>query len=183
MFWTFLCGKAGRDLKTDFYVSRRSIFLLKTWNNPNFLCFLYSQRKKFARTFWQGCQKCTCIDHKTFSGKLFLWSFVFFCFCDFEWIGLCLLAKEAYEVVKPSSYVSRRAFFLLMKPKNAQMFTFFVLTANTNLRKLFGRLVNSIFVLSTVTYLGKLVFWRVFFLFEILRVSFLFYDRTSSAKL
>ena len=40
------------------------------------------------------------------------------------------------------------------------MFSFFVLTAKTSLRKLFGRLVKSVLVLSTLPFLGKLVFWR-----------------------
>ena len=109
---------------------------------------------------------------------------MFFSFWGFDWKCFALWQKKLSDVVKNSSYVSRRLIFWLEKLRKAQMCSFRVITAKKNLRKLFGRLVKSVLVLSTVKFRGKLVLWRlVFFLSEILSVSFIPYGKTSSARL
>ena len=129
MFWTFLSEKAGRDVKTDFYVARRSVSCRKLEISPNLFIFCTYSEKLFARTFWQSCQKCTCIDHSNILRKTIPLKLCFFCFRDIEWTFFCLIAKKAYEVVKTSFYVSRLSFFSVEKLKNAQLFIFFALTA------------------------------------------------------
>ena len=90
------------------------------------------------------------------------------------WFFTGILKKKNYaswknklsEVVKTSFYESRRSIFSLKNFKDAQMCSFLVLTAKKSLRELVGRLVKSVFVLSTVKFWGKLFLWRfVFFSF------------------
>ena len=130
-------------LSCNFEISRKLYF------------FCTYREKQFVETFWQTCQTCTCFDQnnnlrENFSLKIYF-------FLEFGIKILCLMAKEAYEVVKTSFYVSRRSFFSLKRLENAQMFGFVVLTAKMSLREHFGTLVKSIRVLSTVTFWGKLV--------------------------
>ena len=61
------------------------------------------------------------------------------------------------------------------------MFSFSVLTGKKNLRKLFGRLVKSLLVVSTVTFWGRLFFWMFFS--AILKTNFMPHGKRNSAKL
>ena len=66
--------------------------------------------KQFAKTFWQTCQKCTCVHHTNILRKKVFWSFVFF--WDFEEKFCALWQKKLSEVVKTSFSESRRSFIL-----------------------------------------------------------------------
>ena len=166
MFWTF-CVKKQEKLWKQKSTCPEDHFSCWTFKiSPNLYIFCTYSEKQFARTLGQTCQKCTCIDHGNILRKTVPLKLCFFCFWDIEWIFLCLMAKEAYGFVKTSFYAFRRTFTSLLRLKNAQMFNFFVLTAKTNLQKLFGRFVDSMFVLSTVTFWGKLVLWRFVFFWD-----------------
>ena len=79
MFVAFRSKKAGTLIKTAFYVSRRSFFLLEKRKNPQISKFLvYTAKKKFAKKIRQTCQKCTQIVNSNILRKTkFFWSFCF----------------------------------------------------------------------------------------------------------
>ena len=117
--------------------------------------FSYLQPEGLCESFWQSCRKCTStvqsnISRKTSSLKIcfFLLSGNLKKIWDFR-------QRKLSQAVKNSFYVSRTSFCFLEKLKNAQMCSFCVLTAKKNLRKLFGRLVESALVLSTATFWKK----------------------------
>ena len=73
------------------------------------------------------------------------------------------MAKETQRCCWNFVLRVQKILFLVPKFKNAQMFSFCVLTSKKCLRKRFGGLVKSVLVLSTVTFWGRLFFWRFFF--------------------
>ena len=91
----------------------------------------------------------------TFWGKLVLWKFVFFASWDIEKKFYAFWQTKLSEDVKSWYYVSGRSFFNLEKLKNAQMCSFCVNPAKKSLRKLVGRVVKSVLVLTRVTFLRK----------------------------
>ena len=119
----------------------------------------------------------------TFWGKLILWSFVFFLSGKLNERNYASWQKKLSEVDKISSYVSRKLFLSLEKPKSRQMRFYRVLPAEKFLRKLLGIVVKSVLVLSKLTFWGKLVLWRfVFFssFWEIERKFYAFWQKKLS---
>ena len=164
---------------------RKINFLVEILKQPQILIFsVLTAKNSLRKLFGRLIKSALVLTKVTFWGKLFLWSFVFFCFWDIERKFLCLMAKEAYEVVKTehferivlSIFVGKsrkiyqngtlrvqKIFFIDRKLKYPQLIIFLALTAKNSLRKVFGRLMKSVLVFSTVTFWGKLVFWRVLF--------------------
>ena len=104
---------------------RKITFLVELLKYPQIFIFsVLTAKNSLLELLGRLVKNALVLTTVTFWGKLFLWSFVFFCFWDIEWIFLCLMAKEAYGFVKTSFYVFRRTFTSLLRLKNAQMFNF-----------------------------------------------------------
>ena len=73
--------------------------------------------------------------------------------------------------------------FHVKNSKYPQMFLFLVLTAKNSLRKLFGRLVKSVLVCTTLSILRKIVYWSFVFFSGILNKNFVPFDKRNWAKL
>ena len=130
--------KSRKVCETRFLRVQKINFLSENLKYPQtFMFSVLTAKNSLRELFGRVVKSALVLTTVTFSGKLFPWSFVFFCFWDFEWKSIRLRAKEAYQVVKKSLYVSRRSFFLLEKLQNAQMFSSLVLPAKTIFSKTF----------------------------------------------
>ena len=70
--WAFSWEKAGMVVKTVFFVSRSSFFLLKIWNIHKYFYFLYLQRKTVCENFLADLSKVYLYaPHFLFWGKKF----------------------------------------------------------------------------------------------------------------
>ena len=133
----------------------------------NCLVFLYLPRKRVCEKVLSDLpivRKCIRFVRSNIPTKT-SFNQCFFSFCGFDWKYYALWQKELKELVKTSTHESRRAVFSFENLQNAQMVSFLVLTAKNSLRKLLGRLVKSVLVLSTVTFWRKLCLWRFVFFF------------------
>ena len=140
-------------------------------------------KKRLRKLLGRVVKNVLVVSTVTIWGKLVLWRFVFFFFLG-SWKKLfAFRQKKLSQVVKKSFYLSKGSFFLLESFKCAQMFSFCVLSLKTNLRKLFGRLVESALVLSTAKFWKKNYFSDESFFSGFLIVSFMPYGKTNSSKL
>ena len=129
-------------------------------------------KKRLRKLLGRVVKNVLVVSTVTIWGKLVLWRFVFFFFLG-SWKKLfAFRQKKLSQVVKKSFYLSKGSFFLLENFKCAQMFSFCVLSAKTNLRKLFGRLVESALVLSTAKFWKKNYFSDESFFFWVFHCKF-----------
>ena len=102
MFWTFSWEKAGRFVKTEICVSRRSIFLLKHWKYPQkFLFLLLTVRNSLRKVFRRLMKSVLVFSSVTFWRKL-VFRRIFFSFWDFESKFYALWYNNFSEVEKVS---------------------------------------------------------------------------------
>ena len=150
--------KLSEVFETSFYVSRRSVFSSESLERGQVFSFLVFTAKLLGNIV----ESVLVFSIATFWGKTVFFSKNFFLsgilsvsFMPYGKTNLARLLKIRFT--RPEDL-----FFSYQTLKKAQIFRFIVLTAKKILEKLFGRLVKSVLVLSTVTLWGKLFFWRFF---------------------
>ena len=112
-----------------------NIILRKKWKIQKDLVFAYLPRKQWPKILWQTCQNCICLVHRNTLKKFDSLELYFFLSGTLS-VFFLPSGKKLSEVVKKSSYVSRKSFFSLEKLQNAQRCIFRVLKAKKKLRKL-----------------------------------------------
>ena len=99
-------GKSWNNCENSILRILNIIFLAKTktnWKFPKMLKFFVYSEKKFAKKFWQTCQKCTYIVNSNILRKSKFLKFCFFSLWDFGLNFLCPIPKKIIAVVQTYS--------------------------------------------------------------------------------
>ena len=99
-------GKSWSNCENSILRILNIIFLAKTktnWKFPKMLKFFVYSEKKFAKKFWQTCQKCTYIVNGNILRKSRFLKFCFFSLWDFGLNFLCPIPKKIIAVVQTYS--------------------------------------------------------------------------------
>ena len=147
-------------------MSRRSFFLSEKLKNPQiFQISLTYSKKDFEKTFWQGFEKCIVLSTVTIWRKTFFLRIWFLLLSEKLSKYFMPLAKKTERSCQKINLRIQGAFCLSEKLENAQMCIFLVLPVKKSLRKLLGRVVKCVLVLSRATFWEKLVLRRFVFFF------------------